>query len=93
MGGDTSGDPSLFAQPGASVPLWDMTWTRTSPQVTLNHMNTPAPLDASPALGEPRRPRPSLQRLVGVLLSWLRFAAMAIVGMLGVWLLVLLFGQ
>jgi len=38
----------------------------------------------------PRRHWPA--RLGDVLLSWLRFAAMALVGMLGVWLLVLLFG-
>jgi hypothetical protein len=55
-------------------------------------MNTPAPLGARrPSTpGVPRRPL--AQRLVGVLLGWLRFAAMAVVGMVGVWLLVLLFG-
>ena len=50
----------------------------------------PASLERASAADEPRRRRPA--PLVRVLLDWLRFAAMAVVGMLGVWLLVLLFG-
>jgi hypothetical protein len=71
-----------------------MAWTRTTRQVTLNHMTTPAPLDARrrSTLGASHRPRRQARRLVGILLDGLRFAAMAVVGMLGVWLLVLLFG-
>lgn len=55
-------------------------------------MNAPAPL------GDPRRsaaagpPRQRQHVLLAALLGGLRFAAMAVVGVLGVWLLVLLFG-
>lgn len=66
-------------------------WTRASSQVTLNHMTPPVSLGARRPSAR-GRPRPPGQRLIGVLLGWLRFAAMAVVGMLGVWLLVLLFG-
>ena len=71
-----------------------MSWTPPARQVTLNHMNTPAPHGSSPRASTPalsRRPRPATQRLAGILLGWLRFTAMAVVGVLGVWLLVLLF--
>ena len=92
MGGDTSGLPSLFAQPDASVPARHISWTRTLRRVTINHMTPPPPasLERASTVDEPRRRRPA--PLVRVLLDWLRFAAMAVVGMLGVWLLVLLFG-
>jgi hypothetical protein len=80
---------------GRDVPLWSIPWTRTPPQVTLDHMNAPAshaPLPRASARSGPPRHRRRARRLVGVVLDGLRFTAMALVGMLGVWLLVLLFG-
>jgi hypothetical protein len=57
-------------------------------------MNAPvAPNERRPsAPAGPQRRRARASRLVATLLGWLRFTAMALVGMLGVWLLVLLFG-
>jgi hypothetical protein len=77
------------------VPPRNTSWTAARRQVTLNYMNAPAPHASVQRVSAPRaspRARPRADRLFGVLLGWLRFAAMALVGMLGVWLLVLLFG-
>ena len=90
--------PNPPVEPGVprwneGVPLEDATWTRRWARATLNHMTAPAPhASLAPTSAPARRRQRHARRIAGALLDGLRFAAMAVVGVLGVWLLVLLFG-